>query len=196
MAEHECGCIESKAFPGPFERVRGRVSREGEVQWSPCLRTDKGRVEIDREAPVARQVNYVVDFLDYRGAVLQSGPTEPHFFAEDQLSATFVARLPYHEQTQTVRLRRGERERELGRLDVPTDRPCFTLLHPGEDTCIDGSGVLHLRWCPHDSGYPMLFFVRYSHNGRDWVRPGVRCRVLRERRQQPAWRAACGRRKR
>ncbi|MBA3727559.1 MAG: hypothetical protein H0W86_14290 [Armatimonadetes bacterium] len=37
----------------------------------------------------------------------------------------------------------------------------------------NGSSVLHLQWCPHDSGYPITFFVRYSHNGKDWLRPGV-----------------------
>jgi hypothetical protein len=34
---------ESEEFPAPFVRVRGRVSRSGQVHWSPCLRTEKGR---------------------------------------------------------------------------------------------------------------------------------------------------------
>lgn len=176
MSEHECECIESKAFPGPFVRIRGRVSREFQVQWSPALRTEKGRAISDRShiAAELRQDFYAVDFLDYRNAVLESGPAELNFFAKDQQMATFVARLPYNEHTQTVRLRRGERE--LGRMSAPTDRPCFTLLDPGEDACIDGSGVLHLRWCPHASEYPQTFFVRYTHNGKDWHRPGVNLR--------------------
>jgi hypothetical protein len=171
VAKHERECIESKAFPGQFVRIRGRVSREYQVQWSPGLRTEKGPVFNRREAAVGRQDQYAVDFLDYGGAVLESGLTEPYFFAKEQNTAAFVARLLYHDQTQTVRLRRGERE--LGRRSVPTGRPCFTLLHPGEDACINGSGVLHLQWCPHDSEHPMTFFVRYSHNERDWLRPGV-----------------------
>jgi hypothetical protein len=97
-----------------------------------------------------------------------------YFFAKDQQTAGFGARLPYNDHTQTVRLRRGERE--LSCLSVPTDRPCFTLLHPGEDACIDPDGVLHIRWCPHESEYPQTFFVRYTHNGMDWIRPGVNLR--------------------
>src|SRR5689334_3634776 len=98
---------------------------------------------------------------DYRGEVLQSAPTTPDFFAKEQEWATFVARLPYHPQTQAVVLRLGERV--LGRLDVPTDRRYVTLLH--------------LHWASHDSEHPMTFFVRYSHNGRDWLRPGVNLRT-------------------
>ncbi len=171
MAEHDCECIESKAFPGPFVRIRGRVSREGQVQWSPGLRTQKGPVQDRRQAAAVRPPSYAVDFLDYRGAVLESVAADVYFFAKEQQTAGFGARLPYHDQTQTVRLRLGERE--LGRMSVPTDRPCFTLLDPAEDACIDASGVLHLRWCPHASEYPQTFFVRYTHNGKDWVRPGV-----------------------
>lgn len=180
--------IESKEFRAPFVRVRGRLSREWQVQWSPCLRTEKGpremppknsRLKAQMETRATEVVKpedqYFVDFIDYKGNVLHTGPTQPHFFAKDQQWATFVARLPYHQQTQVVRLRRGERE--LGVLRVPTDRPCFTLLHPGEDACIDGSGVLHLHWCAHDTDHPLTFFVRYSHNGRDWCRPGVNLRA-------------------
>ena len=180
--------IESKEFRAPFVRVRGRFSREWQVQWSPCLRTEKGprevqaknpglqaRLETRPKAVVKPEGQYSVDFLDYKGNVLHTGPTEPRFFAKDQQWATFGARLPYHQQTQIVRLRRGERE--LGVMRVPTDRPCFTLLHPGEDACIDGSGVLHLRWCAHDTDHPLTFFVRYSHNGRTWCRPGVNLRA-------------------
>lgn len=93
------------------------------------------------------------------------------FSAKDQEWVTFTARIPYHPETQAVALRTGELE--LGRLDVPTDRPFFTLLRPTEDQFIDPTGVLHLHWAVHDSEHPMTFFVRYSHNGRDWLRPGV-----------------------
>jgi hypothetical protein len=105
---------------------------------------------------------YWVDFLDYNGKALVSGPAAVHFLAREQQEAPFVARLPYHDQTLSIRLRLGERE--LGRTGVPTDGPCFTLMSPGEDACICPSGILHLRWCPHDSEYPMTFYVRYSHD--------------------------------
>jgi hypothetical protein len=171
--------IESEPFPGPFVRIRGRVSRAGEVTWSPCIRTYKGPRETRREelaqvaaaAVVGPPDSYSVACLDYRDQPLVAGPVSPTFFATDQEWATFVTRLPYNAETQSVVLRLGEKE--LGRLDVPTDRPFFTLLHPGDDDFIDPTGVLHLHWAGHDSEHPMTFYVRYSHNDRDWARPGV-----------------------
>jgi len=175
--------IESEEFPGRYVRVRGRVSRSGQVTWSPALRTEKGPRDQPPTGDRQRAVNarasvgaargdvYTVALLDYRDEQLESAYVTPDFFAQQQEWATFVARLPYHSQTQAIVLRNGERE--LGRLDVPTDRPYFTLLHPNEDDFIDPSGVLHLHWAGHDTEDPMTFFVRYSHNGRDWLRPGV-----------------------
>ena len=148
MEEHEF--TESREFPAPFVRVRGRLSREWQVQWSPSLRTYKGPP--DKPVPgsgnnrtAVSQNQFAVDFLDYQGKVLESLPTVPHFLAKDQEWATFVTRLPYHSATQSVRLRFGERE--ISVLPVPTDRPFFSLLHPGEDSFIDDRGVLHLHWC-------------------------------------------------
>lgn len=171
---------ESEEFHGKYVRVRGRVSRSGEVSWSPALRTHKG----PRDQPshgdlqvrsvdvgAARGSYHTVAFLDYRDETLESVGVMPDFFAKQQDWATFVARLPYHPQTQAIVLRSGDRE--LGRLDVPTDRPYFTLLHPNEDDFIDPTGVLHLHWAGHDTEHVMTFFVRYTHNGDDWVRPGV-----------------------
>jgi len=178
--------IESEEFPGPYVRIRGRVTRSGEVTWSPCLRTEKTPPEQRRrarpaagdrfaklaaEALAVKRGTQTVAFLDYRGQVLESGTVTPDFFAQDQDQATFVIRLPYHPHTQAVVLRSGDKE--LGRLDVPTDRPFFTLLRPTADTFIDPTGVLHLHWAGHDSEHPLTFFVRYSHNERDWLRPGV-----------------------
>lgn len=181
MKEHECGLIESRAFPGPFVRVRGRLSREGEVHWDLALRTEKGgavqspAMRMQSARFVDRQDKHWVDFLDYSGRVLVSEPVRLRFLAKEQQRAPFTARLPYHDQTQIIQIRRGERV--LGRMSVPTDRPCFTLLSPGADACINPSGVLHLRWAPCDSEYPITFYVRYSHDGRNWVRPGVNLNV-------------------
>jgi hypothetical protein len=178
--------IESEEFHGPMVRVRGRVSRSGEVTWSPCLRTYKGAREPARDEPAPRaetnsplatsaatspEGSLTVAFLDYRDEPLVTGSVSPNFFAKDQDWATFVTRLPYHPQTQAVVLSLGQKQ--LGRLDVPTDRPYFTLLHPTEDSFIDPTGVLHIHWSGHDSEHPMTFFVRYSHNNHDWLRPGV-----------------------
>lgn len=184
MADHEF--TESREFPAPFVRVRGRVSREGQVQWSPCLRTYKGKIISPTSASIGRLVPvehaeiskgaaFAIDLLDYRGAVLTSLPVRPNFLSKDQQWAPFVARLPYHDAAQAVRLRSGERE--LSRLKVPTDRPFFSLLKPEEDSFIDGAGVLHLHWCGHDDQHASTYFVRYSHNGKDWFRPGVNLRT-------------------
>jgi hypothetical protein len=114
--EHEV--TESEEYSGKFVRVRGRLSRKGKVRWSPCLRTEKGSVDLPAErrstAAVAKATHWI-DLLDYRGESLESAPVQPHFFARDQDWATFVARLPYRNNVQSVRLRRGERT--LGTLD-------------------------------------------------------------------------------
>src|SRR4051794_34468933 len=123
MHEHECGLMESKAFPGPFVRVRGRLSRQHQVQWNPALRVERGPVHSARDSDAVRKIPYSVDFLDYTGKVLDSGPANVYFFAKAQETAAFGARLPYHDHTQTIRLRSGDRT--LGHLHVPTDRPCF-----------------------------------------------------------------------
>ena len=181
---------ESCEFPAPYVRVRGRVSREGQVQWSPCIRTFKGPKQeepdpspapsgnapanpgaITTRAAVGGKPVFMIGLLDYRGETLATTVTEPAFFAKDQEWATFVARLRYQPQTQSVVL--TVNERVLDRMEVPTDRPYFTLLHPNEDDFIDPDGVLHLHWADHGCREQLTYFVRYSHNGDDWLRPGV-----------------------
>jgi len=175
---------ESREFDAPYVRVRGRVSRSGEVTWSPCLRTRKGPArppgpprpstpggEEHADQAAVDHGGYLVTLLDYRGERLDSAAVVPQFLARERQWAPFVARLPYHPHVQAVALLHGGRE--LGRLTVPTDRPYFTLLHPREDDFIDPEGMLHLHWVGHDSEQPMTFYVRYTHNGRDWLRPGV-----------------------
>jgi len=176
---------ESREFSAPYVRVRGRVSRSAEVNWSPCLRTHKrpkqpsappqpltqGDEEKIEPAGAVYDGGYLVTLLDYRDERLDSAPVVPQFFSHDRQWAPFVVRLPYHPQVQAIALLHDERE--LGRLTVPADRPFFTLLHPTEDDFIDPAGVLHLYWAGHDSEHPMTFYIRYTHNGRDWLRPGV-----------------------
>ncbi len=184
MEENEF--VESCEFPAPYVRVRGRVSRKWQVHWSPCIRTFKPPRQEEADSPSAPAANmptklvsaavvvkpvFSVSLLDYRGQALISKVVEPTFFAKDQEWGTFVTRLPYQAQTQSVTL--SVNERVLGRLDVPTDRPYFSLLHPNEDDYIDPLGVLHLHWADHECRQPLTYFVRYSHNGADWLRPGV-----------------------
>ena len=186
MEENEF--VESCEFPAPYVRVRGRVSRRWQVQWSPCLRTFKPPRQEEADAPAPPPGNvpaksarataaslvkpvFSVSLLDYRGQALSSKIVEPTFFSKDQEWGTFVTRLPYQAQTQSVTL--SVNERVLGRLDVPTDRPYFSLLRPSEHDYIDPAGVLHLHWADHECRQPLTYCVRYSHNGADWLRPGV-----------------------
>jgi hypothetical protein len=179
MEENELA--ESCEFLAPYVRVRGRVSREWQVQWSPCIRTFKSPKQEEPDsaptpagptrAAVGVKPVFSVGFLDYRSESLVSSVTEPHFLAKDQEWATFVARLPYHRETQSVVL--SVNERVVGRLEVPSDRPYFSLLRPNEDDFIDPAGILHLHWADHECRQPLTYFVRYSHNGDDWLRPGV-----------------------
>ena len=177
--------VESCEFLAPFVRVRGRMSRKGEVRWSPCIRTFKAprpeeadpiptlaaRPGLRAAAVVVSKPVFTVALLDYRGERLEGTVTEANFLAKDQQWGTFVARLPYHPATQSVVLTMNERV--IGRLDVPTDRPYFSLLHPNEDDYIDPAGTLHLHWADHACKQPLTYFVRYTHNGKDWLRPGV-----------------------
>jgi hypothetical protein len=43
---------ESREFPGPWVRVRGRLTREGVATFSPCIRTFKGPAEHRHKSPV------------------------------------------------------------------------------------------------------------------------------------------------
>jgi hypothetical protein len=176
---------ESKPFPGPMVRVRGRVWRKGNVTWSPAIRTFRGR---DKESTNQRRIaspptgtrqalattgdQHLVEILDYEGTALISRPVHLNFFSSDQEFATFSTRLPFEPNGEQLQLRVGERV--LSTLKVPTERPYFTLLHPDEDDYIDPNGVLHLHWAAHSSEDPLTYFVRYTADGgHTWLRPGV-----------------------
>lgn len=177
---------ESRTFPGPMVRVRGRVSRDGDVTWSLALRTFRARnTDLDEprlavqaaeaaaaDVTASRDGQFVVEILDYEGTALVSRPVRVEFFANDKRYATFSIRLPYDPNGAALQLRLGERT--LSRIQVPPERPYFTLLHPNEDDYIDPDGVLHLHWAAHSSEFPIAYFVRYtSDGGRTWARPGV-----------------------
>jgi hypothetical protein len=171
---------EAREFPGQYVRIRGRVSRAGQVTWSPCLRTDTGPDQRAAARPPAADAagaavaildQYTVIQLDNHDQAVGSATVTPQFRSPDQDRASFTARLPFDQRVRAVVLRLGGRE--LGRLTVPPDRPHFTLQRPKQDDDFDPTGVLHLHWAGHDAGHPTTFFVRFSHNGCDWVRPGV-----------------------
>ncbi len=186
--------ITSREFAAPFVRVRGRLSRHGQVQWSPCLRTFREprwigavahpsippaiELSVEQTGPgIVQQpadYDYMITFEDGQGNILARAPTEPEFFAQNQEWAGFGQRLPYRRNTERVTLRRGEKE--LGALHVTRQLPEFALLYPLKAEQIDSKGVLHLRWEADPVGskkHPLTFYVRFSADGKQWLRPGV-----------------------
>jgi hypothetical protein len=194
--------IKSQPFEAPFVRVRGRLSREGKVRWSPCLRTfhrprrheessdteqapkaepaarkksmpDRGRIAEPKRTHGERPQFFIL-FLDKNGEVLERAPVRIRFFAREKQNALFTQRLPYHPETRRVAL--VAKDQLLGALDVTEHEPEFALVRPLSHQEVDSEGVLHLRWeepkASGDKG-PITYFVRYSANGEKWVRPGV-----------------------
>jgi hypothetical protein len=191
--------IRSREFEAPFVRVRGRLNRNGQVQWSPCLRTfreptlePKPRMPVPYHFPspftnrflkgrtfgtAQTSGEYVIAFEDAQKHILTSAPTVPEFFARDQESAVFGQRIPYRSETERVVLRL--REKELGVLHVTKRLPEFALLQPVTVGDIDPSAVLRLRWKADASNpdeYPITYHVRFTSDGKSWVRPGVNLR--------------------
>ena len=119
----------------------------------------------------------MVTFEDARGNVLARAPVHIRFFAPDRQRALFTQRLPYHLETHRVVFLRGERE--LGALIVPKQSPEFVLVHPVKSHEVDVNGILHLRWDLDKAAKanakksPLMYYVRYGADGRQWHRPGV-----------------------
>ncbi|WP_289355608.1 hypothetical protein [Paenibacillus sp. S-12] len=178
--------IASREFEAPFVRVRGRLSRNDDVRWSPCIRTYRQPQGLQFPDPVEhvdtiKTTNWTHDywilFEDGQGNVLARALAQPDFFAEDQEWGTFVQRLPYHRQTARVVLRKGSKE--IGVLNVTQRLPDFVLYHPIKTSDIDPLGILHLRWeekSGHNKKTPYTYYVRFSHDHEHWVRPGVNLR--------------------
>lgn len=184
MAAEHTG--ESQPFPGPFVRVRGRLSRAGTVRWSPCVRTFReppqpgqpaeGGATEGEQGQIVIAPGYTVAFESAAGEVLASASTRPHFFSADAAEATFVARLPFESQTARVVLRQDGQE--LGALVVPPHAPRFILSAPRTPQEIDTEGLLHLRWRRQDGGQPdeppATYFVRFTDEAAGiQLRPGV-----------------------
>ncbi len=136
---------ESRTFPGPMVRVRGRVSRRGAVTWALALRTYRGRENKDHEIRVASNLAggqattvkgdpYVVEILDYEGTVLVSRHVHVNFFAKDQESATFSIRMPYDDNGEQLRLRLGERVLSTTKVPTTTSTPKVFSTYIGAHT--------------------------------------------------------------
>ncbi|MFF4361633.1 hypothetical protein [Streptomyces sp. NPDC001604] len=156
----------SQPFPGPYIRVRGRLSRAGTVRFSPALRTfatpPPQQLEVTEAATAPA---YTVSLEDDAGHVLATTATDPSFPADDFDNAPFNARLPYKAQAHRVVLRRDGTE--LGALVVPPRPPHFVLTHGNALPEIDTEGVLHLRWRPVGDGPGTLpdptYYVRFTN---------------------------------
>jgi hypothetical protein len=167
--------VASREFPGPFVRIRGHLSREGEVEWDPCVRTF--REQRNRPSPrdashaAARipTTRYRVVLSNAQGREVARAPVVPEFYAHYQEWASFGVRLPYGAGVTSLALRRGRQT--LGVLTVPNELPKLRLLAPLTLPHVDPEAVLRLRWEPASTKTALTYFVRYSHDGHHWIRP-------------------------
>jgi hypothetical protein len=173
--------IKSLTFDAPFVRIRGRISRRDEVRFSPCVRTlhpgrADSRVGTKRKAktePRHLPLPYRVTIEDGGGKILESEYFAIKFRASTREWTRFVARLPYRAAAKRVVVYFGERE--LGSLSFPAHAPTFVLLHPTIAHSIDPNSCLELDWKPEgkSAGESLVYFVRYSTDGKRWSRPAV-----------------------
>ena len=184
MARHY---IESRPFGAPYVRIRGRISRGGEVQFSPCVRTfHAGRSGSQPSAEPEDKIEHPSPRLQYRVAIedgkdraLESGYFPAKFGAVTREWTRFVVRLPYRATAKRITVYR-ENSR-LGALSFPSHAPEFTLLHPTTARSIDPSNCLELDWRPEgrSATEELTYFVRYSPDGKRWCRPAVNLTGLR-----------------
>ena len=131
----------------------------------------------DQIPPLEGAAGYRIVFEGEDGSVLESAPTDPHFYAKDAAWASFGGRLAYHPDTTRVVLRFGDRE--LGAMEVTRRRPEFDLVSPKSLDEIDLGGILHVRWRQDAADkkanreWPLTYFVRFSNGEGEGLRPGV-----------------------
>jgi hypothetical protein len=176
--------IKSRAFEAPYVRIRGRISRGGEVQFSPCVRTfHAGRSDSEPGSSNGKQphptLQYRVAIEDGGGRALESGYFEVKFRAATREWARFVVRLPYHATAKRIVVYREDSK--LGALSFPSRAPEFILLHPTTARSIDPNNCLELDWRPEgrSATEKLTYFVRYSPDGKRWCRPAVNLTCLR-----------------
>jgi hypothetical protein len=179
--------IESRPFAAPYVRIRGRISRAEEVQFSPCMRTfHVGRPDSQHGSELNEKIEYSRPALQYRvaiedgrGRTLESGYFAAKFGAVTRKWTRFLVRLPYRETGKRIAVYR-ENSR-LGALSFPSHAPEFILLHPTIARSIDPSNCLELDWRPEGRSVTeeLTYFVRYSSDGKRWCRPAVNLTCLR-----------------
>ncbi|SRR6266404_2057667 len=154
-----------------------RLSSAGQKESPAALTEPNGPLGTSTVSVAGNNDGYVLVFEDAQGKVLTRAPARIRFFAAERQWALFTQRLPYYRDTHRVVLLR--REHELGALVVPKHLPEFVLSHPVKSHEVDVNGVLHLRWdldkAEKESAKkaPLTYYVRYSADGSQWLRPGV-----------------------
>jgi hypothetical protein len=182
--------IQSSEFRAPFVRVRGRISRKGNVRLDYCLRTfhppnmafGRKRVhgtasqqpENEILAPVDSHSDTVVrlDLLDNKHTILETGYALLDFVFEEASWGAFVQRLWYKQDASSVRVSRGGRK--LKEFPLVNRLPDFQLhIQPDPfDPSVDR--VCDLSWETKDTPErPYKYYVRYSGDGKNWHRPAV-----------------------
>jgi hypothetical protein len=163
--------LPSTPFAPPYVRVRGRISRNDEVEWHYCAPTFKP----PKTVQPGDKRDYKLTSWDGTGAALFEAQVEVIFHASDQERTTFVQRLPYRPEAARITL--SKEGRTLSEYVLPVDRPLFEL-----EAIVVGSSApastLRLRWRrpAGAAGPPLDYLMRYSPDGTHWYRPGVNLR--------------------
>jgi hypothetical protein len=162
--------------PDPHFRLSSASQKEAPAK-APVVSTDPNPPKEPSVVVSSNGDGYALVFEDAQGKVLTRAPVRIRFFATERQWALFTQRLPYYRDTHRVVLLRDEHE--LGALVVPKQLPGFVLSHPVKSNEVDVDGVLHLRWDldkaekANAKKARLTYFVRYSADGSQWLRPGV-----------------------
>lgn len=183
--------IQSSEFRAPFVRVRGRISRKGNVLLDYCLRTFHqpnmasfvqkrvhGTASQQPEQNVIAQVdqtsNKVVrlDLLDKHHTILDTGCALLDFVFKEVSWGVFVQRLNYKQNAEIVRVSLGGRK--LDEFPLVNRLPNFQLHIDPDPFDPNVDGVCTLSWASKDvPERPYKYYVRYSGDGKNWHRPAV-----------------------
>jgi hypothetical protein len=174
--------IKSIEFQAPFVRVRGRVSREHNVTWSPCIRTFRGP-DVKKPSPGikdpniekfqsgefssmtnehmsidTRTINPELSESDYIVAFEDRGGT---VLAFSYVFPKFFAMNNFWATFKTrmpyhknvSRVTLRYKDRIIGQLDVEHYFAEFELISPLKPEDIDTAGIMHIRWKYDESAY-------------------------------------------